>query len=190
VASRYSDGNKRSNRPYKPYYDGRDEIPWKEFNYDDGTARYYGSGRVVFDTSDGTISVRLPLTTRNGRVLWGVPYETRRSAAVALRKIQTDIAATRAAGASVPETADYPQVLEYLTSPTYPDGAKRELSVLIVACDGPAWRVCLTDKDNGRVMWKTGVTLPDAISAIELALLDDDPSHWRKAADGNQKRRK
>ena len=109
---------------------------------------------------------------------------------MALRKIQTDISATRAAGASVPETADYPQMLEYLTSPAYPDGTKREMSVLIVACDGPVWRVALTDKDNGRIMWKTGQSLPDALSAIELALLDDDPSHWRRAADSPRKRGK
>jgi len=103
---------------------------------------------------------------------------------MALKKIQTDIAARTAAGVTIDDAASYPQVIEYLTAEAYPDGSKRVTSTLVIVCDGAAWRVGLSDKDNARIMWKQGSTLVGALESVELALMDDDPSHWRKAYDG------
>lgn len=171
-------------------YDGRDEVPWKELKYADGTVRYYGSGRVVFDTSDGSIRVVLRWHWVSGVVRWVLPREVREGFHMAIKRLVQDIETVSARGVSVPEATDYPLMLEYLTHSKYDDGSPRQTSVLIVTNTGDAWRVCLTDKDQQRVMWKQGATLLDAIQAIELALMGDDPAEWRRSAEATPGRKK
>jgi len=60
----------------------------------------------------------------------------------------------------------------------------------VALCDGPLWRCCLSDRDNGRVLWKSGATLVDALEAIELSLLGDDPSEWRRSSDAGREKKK
>lgn len=109
---------------------------------------------------------------------------------MALRKLEQGVVSGGSRGVSVTDAGAYPQVLEYLASAVYPDGSPRQTSSLVIVSDGQAWRVCLSDKDNSRVMWKTGGTLVEALEAVELALMADDPSDWRRSAEASGKRRK
>lgn len=88
------------------------------------------------------------------------------------------------------DALDWPGIVEYLTATVYPDGQAREPSALIVVSDGSSWRVCLSDKDNGRTLWKAGVTLLDALQAVEEAVKADDPGVWRQSAAKSPKGRK
>ena len=48
---------------------GREEMPGRELKFADGTSRWYGSGCVVFDTSDGRITMRPVASCRRRRPL-------------------------------------------------------------------------------------------------------------------------
>lgn len=169
---------------------GREEMPGRELKFADGTSRWYGSGCVVFDTSDGRITMRVRWHRVDGVVRWVLPRDVREEAVMAIRKLQQDLDARVARGVSVTEAADYPLLLEYLTHDKYDDGTKRETSVLILACDGGTWRICLTDKDNQRTMWKTASSVQEGLGCIELALMAEDPTDWRRSADASAGRRK
>lgn len=174
----------------RPLYRDREEVPVLEFKYEDHDGRWYGSGWVIFDSLSMPLTIRFRWRPAGGQWEWRASLPGLRSAGMALRKISTDFDAAVARGATVPETATWPQLLEHLVLSKYPDGAPRQTSSLVVLCDGQAWRVCLSDRDNARVMWKTGNTLLEALDSVELALLDDDPSHWRRSAEASGKRRK
>jgi len=107
-----------------------------------------------------------------------------------LRRIDHSFDAAKSKSASVADAVEYPQMIEYLTAERYPDGSARKPSSLVVLCDGQSWRVCLSDRDNERVLWKAGPTLKDALEAIELSLLGDDPTEWRRSADAQGKKKK
>lgn len=109
---------------------------------------------------------------------------------MALRKIAQAAGSKGGEAAPLLDFQDWPGIVEYLTMTVYPDGQAREPSALIVVSDGSSWRVCLSDKDNGRTMWKTGVTLLDTLQAIEDGLREDDPTMWRQAAAKSPKGRK
>lgn len=109
---------------------------------------------------------------------------------MALRKIDQGVQERANGGVTVADAADLPLILEHLAADKYPDGSKRQTSSLIIVSDGSSWRVCLSDKDNSRTMWKTGPTLQEALQAIELSLMADDPSEWRRSAEASGKRRK
>jgi len=177
-------------RSLRARYRGREEVPVFEFKFEDHDGRWYGSGRVVFDSLSMGLTIRLPWEPALGQWSYKTTVPGFRSAFMALKKITTEFDAKVARGASVADAGVYPQILEYLSQTLYPDGSKRETSSLVVLCDGAAWRVCLSDRDNQRVMWKTGATLVDALEAVELALLGDDPSDWRRSAEASGKRRK
>lgn len=170
---------------------GREEVPCRELKYDDGTVRWYGSGYTTFTASNNCIILRTRWHRVCGVVRWVASREVREAGIVALRKLNQDIDTRAARGVTVEETEAYPLMLEYLTHDKYDDGSSRETSVLIVVCDNAGWRICLTDKDNNRTLWKAGTSLPEALGSIELALMADDPTEWRKsaAAAGSKKKR-
>lgn len=109
---------------------------------------------------------------------------------MALKKVSDEVAQARSGTPSQGDKGAYPCILEHLTEAKYPDGSERQTSSLVVVADTQSWRVCLSDRDNSRVMWKTGSTLQEALDAIELGLMGDDPSDWRKAATTAAKRKK
>jgi len=180
----------KGNTSLRPRYRGREEVPVLEFKFEDHDGRWYGSGRVVFDSLSMPMTIRLPWNPALGQWSYKTSVPGFREAFMALKKIDTAFDAKAARGTSVADSGVYPQILEYLSQTTYPDGSKRETSSLVVLCDGASWRVCLSDRDNQRVMWKTGATLVDALEAVELSLLGDDPSDWRRSADASGGRKK
>lgn len=161
-----------------------------ELKYAEADGRYYGSGRVTFDilTAPLTLIADWEPAGRAVRVL--LPPASRRADIMALRKVEAAVQSKTSGMPTVTDAADWPLLLEYLTAEAYPDGQKRQTSSLIVVSDGSSWRVCLSDKDNARTMWKAGPTIQDALQAIELALMADDPGDWRRSAEATTKRRK
>lgn len=171
-------------------YRGREEVPVVCLMYAEADGRWYGSGRVVFDILTSPIVLSLPWDPPAGIYSYLTGVRDLRDAGMALRKIDHSVQQSRGYGPQVPDAALYPLIVEYLSAETYPDGEKRQPSSLVVLSDGTSWRVCLSDRDNGRVLWKTGDTVVAALEAVELALMEDDPAAWRRAADASGKRRK
>lgn len=190
MASKYEDGKGRAKTSKRQWGFDRVERPVFEMKFEAHDGRWYRSGRVVFDSLEERITIRLPWRSSWGQWGFRVHCPNYQESFMALRKIDLAIDAVQARGASVPEATTWPQLLEYLTATSYPDKSSRQTSSLVVLCDGPAWRVCLSDKDNGRVLWKTGATLVEALDALELALLGDDPTDWRRSAEASGKKRK
>jgi len=190
MASAKSDKRRGLQASLRPRFRGREEMPVKEIKWAEADGRYYGSGKVVIDILTSPISWRADWVPDKYDWRPVCPPGTLRSAGMALRKLDQAIDTARAKGATVADAGEYPLMLEYLCSNTYPDGSKRETSSLVVVSDGSSWRVCLSDRDNARVMWKTSPTLQDALQAIELALMADDPGDWRRSAEASGKRRK
>jgi hypothetical protein len=190
MASRKEDGNKREKTRKKQWNYDRTEEPVFLVKYEAHDGRWFRSGRVVFDSLEERITIRLPWRVAWGK--WGfrvhVPHW--RESFMALRKIDQAIDAAASKSATVAEATQWPQLLEYLTASVYPDGSRRQQSSLVALCDGPLWRCCLSDRDNGRVLWKSGATLVDALEAIELSLLGDDPSEWRRSSDAGREKKK
>lgn len=174
----------------KQRWRGREELPSKEVMYAEADGRYYASGRVIFDILTVPIRVILPWVPVDHDPHYGIPQLLRKETAVALKKIEASAVQKAAGQVAVTDADALPLILEYLMTEAYPDGSKRITSSLVVVSDGSSWRVCLSDKDNSRVMWKSGPTLLDALQAVEMGLMADDPSDWRRSADASAKRRK
>lgn len=174
----------------KPSYRGREQVPLFDVKYAEADGRYYGTGRAVFDILTAPVSCSVPWEPCRFDHHKGIPHSVRRELAMALKKVDQAVQQRQGGAVTVADAEELPLILEHLTAEAYPDGSKRQTSSLVVVSDGGSWRVCLSDKDNGRVMWKSGPTLQDAFQAIELALMADDPGDWRKSADASGKRRK
>ena len=190
MASRYEDGNRRNKVRAKKWGWDRREVPVFEVKLRAHDGRYYRSGRVVFDSLEGRITLKVPWRPAWGFRGWFKNISGSEGGAVALRKIDQATDAVAFEGLSVGDVKEYTTIVEYLAVSKYPDGQARQTSSLVVLCDGRAWRVCLSDRDNGRTMWKTGQTLLEALEALELGLVADDPGDWRKAAAVDQKQKK
>lgn len=180
-------GNRKKS---KQRWNGREELPVNEVQYVEADGRYFLSGRAVFDILTVPIRVVVPWTPGNWEPHYGVPRDLRRELAMALKKVEMGASQKAAGQVAVTDADALPLILEYLMTEAYPDGSKRVTSSLVVVSDGSSWRVCLSDKDNSRVMWKSGPTLLDALQAVEMGLMADDPSDWRRSADASVKRRK
>jgi hypothetical protein len=180
----------RTRVSFRPKYNGREEVPVLKILWAEADGRGYGSGKMVIDILTSPIRLILPWNPAGGRWEWLQSLKCRKDCAMALRKIDQSFDAAKAQSTTVADAGSYPQIIEHLACAVYPDGSKRQTSSLVVLCDGQGWRVCLSDRDNGRVMWKAGPTLSEALEAIELALLGDDPADWRRAADTKPARRK
>lgn len=171
-------------------WSGLMEMPLVTRRYRDFVAHWFGSGLLQLEWNSYPVVFRVPLDHRYRGDGWGVSYNIREEIVMAVRKIVPQTATTGTAPVSVAEANEYPNVLEYLLTAKYDDGSPRTTSVLICVCDGPQWRLCLTDKDNDRTLWKTGGSILEALTAIELSLMEDDPTQWRKSAGGDKKPRK
>lgn len=76
--------------------------------------------------------------------------------------------------------ADLPAVREFLTSDRYPDDSPRERSTFTAFCEDGVVKVCLSDRDQGRTLWRTGRGVEDALLMIEAALVDGT-ADWRRS---------
>lgn len=72
-----------------------------------------------------------------------------------------------------------PDLLQFMTASTWPDGKARALPTLMSCYEDGRWRVCLNDKANGRSVWVSGVTWIEALEAIDRGLTGDC-LEWRK----------
>lgn len=77
---------------------------------------------------------------------------------------------------------------EYLTSEKYPDGSSRERATLMVFCEGGVVKVCMTDRDQSRQMWRAGQSLEECIQQLEEAL-QSPVQDWRVQTYGGKKKR-
>jgi len=177
-------------RCWKPVYCGGVEVPVFRRFFPDGVIRFYGTRVIEAETRDGTIMMRLTVKVAvNGAV--SVPFPPDKSEGLEmLRKVSEVCKPVAGQAGGHADLADYTHILEYLTVQQYPDGSPRETSALVVVADAVCWRVCLSDKDNGRVMWKTGDTLAGTLMSIEMSLIEEDNSAWRQAGGAKQKKKK
>jgi len=109
---------------------------------------------------------------------------------MALRKITQAAAGAAQSGPGMADREAWPNLLEYLTVDKYPDGSKREVSSLVILADATGWRGCLSDKDNGRTLWRTATTVEGLLLALEEAAGLDDESQWRQSAAAKWKGKK
>lgn len=149
--------------------------------YPDGRWRWFGSGYAVADVRGLPITLRLPFRHTPRGPVWGIGAGMAEEAVMALRKIIPGPALYAGGSEQIHDAATYSQIVEYLTAAQYPDGTPRERSTLIIVADTQGWRGCLSDKDNKRSLWKTAATVLGLLEAIELALIEDDPTVWRQS---------
>lgn len=183
-------GRNGAKRSYRPRYVDRVEVPAVVKVRDEGEIRVWGSGMWEAEMSSPSILVRVPVAFRQGKPLWVQPAHVREEAVMALRKVVEQPAVAQGGEGVVAAGGSYPNIWEYLAMTKYPDGKPRETAALIVVGEGETWKVCLSDKDNGRVMWKAGASLEEAIVSLELGLIEDNPSDWRKSASTSVKKRR
>ena len=84
-------------------------------------------------------------------------------------------------GGSAPSAADttqLPALLEFLTSHVWPDGSARQTGTALLLVDEGRVKVCLSDRDQGLVLFVTAPSLVDAVSTAEDALRSPD-ADWR-----------
>lgn len=83
--------------------------------------------------------------------------------------------------------ATFPALGEFLTETKYPDGKSRETSTITVFVQDGMVKVCLNDRDQGRVLFRAGEDVVTALQALEDALTGDD-ADWRAAAGKGRRR--
>jgi len=166
------------------------ELPVDVREFTEGTVAYYGTGMAVVVLRDLPITVRLPLDTRSSPFRWLVSSGRRSELIVALRKITAADPGASPPGPGAADAAAFPELWQHLTATTYPDGSARQTSSVIVVADAQGWRGCVSDKDNGRTLWRSSETVEGLLVALEDALAADDPASWRQAGGGFKNRRK
>lgn len=109
---------------------------------------------------------------------------------MALRKITTPAGTAPGGGPGASDATTFPALWEHLTATQYPDGSVRETSSIIIVADHQGWRGCLSDKDNGRTMWKTASSVEELLLTLEEGAASDDPTAWRQSAGSKFKGKK
>lgn len=82
---------------------------------------------------------------------------------------------------------DWPAVYEYMTESKYPDGTARKTSSLTLFCEDCQLKLCLTEKNEGLVLFAAGKTLQTALNALD-GLLAGEETPWRKSQYGATQR--
>jgi hypothetical protein len=84
--------------------------------------------------------------------------------------------------------AELPAVTEFLSSECYDDGSRRERSTLMVFRENGVVKVCLSDRDLGRTLWRAADGVETAIMELEQAIVDGT-ADWRVAAGSRSAKR-
>lgn len=79
----------------------------------------------------------------------------------------------------------FPRIVEHLTESLWDDGSQRELSTLMIFADGARWKLCLNDRDQGRVAFMTGGDPEEALTRLEEGLATDSLD-WRSVGKKNR----
>jgi len=95
-------------------------------------------------------------------------------------------AATSAAGAAAPVgplagvLKLCPAVVEYLTATSWPDGEVRETATLLLFAEDGGIKACLSDRAQGRTLWRAGEGIEGAVKALEEAIKGGS-ADWRRS---------
>lgn len=87
----------------------------------------------------------------------------------------------------------YPATVEYLTIDQYDDKTPRITSTLSISIEDGAFKIGLTDRENERSAFVTGISIEDALVSLEINLQADtcDWRYWkRNQPKGSQKGKK
>jgi hypothetical protein len=103
-----------------------------------------------------------------------------------LRRSASSNGQTGAAGSSAPSAADVsqlPALLEFLSATQWAPGEARQTGTALLLVDDGRVKVCLSDRDQGLVLFVTVPSLVDAVSGAEDALRDPG-ADWRPSRSG------
>ena len=78
----------------------------------------------------------------------------------------------------------YPALVEFLTLGAWEDGSLRLCGSLTLFVDQSLWKLCLNDKDNGRVAFCSGCSVEDVLRTAEEGIVHS-VLNWRPAAPKN-----
>lgn len=73
-----------------------------------------------------------------------------------------------------------PAVVEYLTAAAWPDGEVRETSTLLMFAEEGGLKLCLSDRAQGRTLWRSGESIESCVKALEEALKGGQ-ADWRRS---------
>ena len=65
------------------------------------------------------------------------------------------------------------------------DGKRRDSSTILVFCEEGRVKVCLSDREEGLVLFRSGRTLEEAVDALEACLVDGS-ADWRERKGGKR----
>lgn len=71
----------------------------------------------------------------------------------------------------------YPWLWEYLSAAAYKSGKPRQTATLTLFCDGGVWSSALTDREEDKTCWCSGLTLEGLLQALEERV--QEPGSWR-----------
>lgn len=74
--------------------------------------------------------------------------------------------------------AQYPLLIEHITDEEWDDGTSRERSTITIICEGGLMKVSLNDRELERSLWRSGMTLQEALGSLEKAL-GSSKADWR-----------
>ena len=77
---------------------------------------------------------------------------------------------------------------EYLTSEKYPDDSPRVRATLMFLVEDGVCKACLTDRDQGRQMWRSGKSFEGCLEELEEAL-QGTVQDWRISNYSGKKKR-
>lgn len=175
---------------WRPVWGPKGEHPVSRHAYPEGEIHVFASGLVQVVMRVVPIIVRIGCRVVGGRFRWCVAAAIRRELAMALRKITRQPGSAPGGGPGASDATQFPALWEHLTATQYPDGSVRETSSIIIVADHQGWRGCLSDKDNGRTMWKTASSVEELLLVLEEGAASDDPTAWRQSAGSKFKGKK
>lgn len=173
-----------------PKWSAEGEVPICTVEFAEADVRWFASGTVEVVMLELPIKVRMPVAFLADRPIYGVSIVARRELVMALKKITQGPGSPGSGGPGVADAKSWPTLVEYLTTTVYPDGQARVPSSMVILADANGWKGCLSDKDNGRSLWRTSETLEGLLLSLEEAAASDDPSHWRQSAEAKFKGKK
>jgi len=78
---------------------------------------------------------------------------------------------------------DHPALYEYMTAGQWPDGTARKTSSITLFCEDCQVKACITEKNDGTVLFSAGKTVKAALMALEGLLSSAEPP-WRLSGGG------
>jgi hypothetical protein len=104
----------------------------------------------------------------------------KRSPAAARRPPEVD-------GVQLIDMDSCPALAEFLTLDFWPDGSSRKPGTMLVFYDDYRVKACLSDRDQGLVLFVTCDAISLAVAACDEALRNPD-ADWRPAKNGDSRR--